>query len=167
MKLDPFYDLDVVLVCGLPASGKSHFSRGYFNRDGRKRVNRKEIRRSLHQMTTFGEAWNEALFDSADEGLVKHVERRILEHLLHSGEKVLIDNTSVTVASRKSYVQIARQMHRSIGVIFLNTPLKTCIQRNSGRDFPVPDVAIVNLSVSQQLPKSDEGFDELLIVGEY
>ena len=167
MKLDPFYDLDVILVCGLPASGKSHFSKAYFNRDGRKRVNRKEIRRSLYQMSTFGGVWNEALFDSTDEGLVKHVERRIVEHLLHTGDKILIDNTSVTVASRKSYLGVARQMRKSSGVIFLHTPLKTCIQRNNERDLPVPDVAIVNLSVAIELPRSDEGFDELLILHDY
>jgi predicted kinase len=166
LKLDPFHDLDVIIVCGLPASGKSHFSREHFNRDGRKRVNRTEIRRSLYEMTNFGEPWNEAYFESTDEGLVKHVERRIVEHLLHEGEKLLIDNTSVTIASRKSYLAIARQMRKSIGVIFLHTPLKTCIQRNGARTFQVPDVAIVNLSVAIELPRSDEGFDELLILGE-
>ena len=167
MTLEPFYELDVVLVCGLPASGKSHFSRRFFNRDNRKRVNRKEIRRNLHQMTEFGQEWKEEFFDNSDEGLVKHVERRILEHLLHSGQRVLVDNTSVSVASRKSYLALARQMRKSIGIVFLNTPLKLCIQRNSQRTQHVPDVIIANLSAAVELPRPEEGFDELLIINEY
>ena len=167
MTLEPFFGLDVVLVCGLPASGKSHFSRRYFDRDGRKRINRKEIRRSLYQMTEFGRKWEEELFDNSDEGLVKHVERRILEQLLHNGNKVLIDNTSVSVSSRKTYLNVARQMHKSIGVIFLNTPLKRCIQRNNERTHHVPDGVIANLSVAIELPRSDEKFDELMIIQEY
>ncbi|TVQ40287.1 MAG: ATP-binding protein [Spirochaetaceae bacterium] len=167
MKLEPFYQLDVVLVCGLPASGKSHFSERFFHRDNRKRVNRKEIRRNLHQMFEFGEQWKEEYFDNSDEGLVKHVERRILEHLLHSGKRVLVDNTSVSVSSRKSYLAIAHQMQKSIGVIFLNTPLKRCIERNNERALHVPDVIIANLSAAAELPRADEGFDERLIINEY
>lgn len=167
MKLEPFYDLDIVLVCGLPASGKSHFSRRYFDRDGRKRVNRKEIRKSLYQMTEFGREWSEEYFDSSDEGLVKHVERRILEHLLHGGRRVLVDNTSVSAASRKSYTNVARQMRRSIGVVFLNTPLQRCLQRNGSRTYQVPAVVLTNLAAAIELPRTDEGFDELLVIHEY
>lgn len=167
MKLQPFYELNIVLVCGLPASGKSHFSRRYFDRDERKRVNRKEIRKSLYRMTQFGREWREEYFDTGDEGLVKHVERRILEHLLHSGERVLVDNTSVSAASRRSYLNLARQMHRTIGVIFLHTPLKRCLERNGERTYQVPEVAISNLAAGIELPRADEGFDELLIIHEY
>jgi len=47
MDLRRFQDVDLVMVCGLPGSGKSHFAKTYFQASGRKRVNRKEIRRLL------------------------------------------------------------------------------------------------------------------------
>lgn len=166
-KLQPFHGLDVVLVCGLPASGKSHFARHYFDRDGRKRVNRKEIRKSLYQMTEFDREWREEYFDSSDEGLVKHVERRVIEHLLHGGSRVLVDNTSVSAASRKSYITVARQMHRTIGVVFLHTPLQRCLQRNANRTYRVPDIVMTNLAAAIELPRPDERFDELLVIHEY
>ena len=79
MDLDRFNSLDIILVCGLPGSGKSHFSRTYYNRNGRRRINRKELRRRLYEMTAFGEEWKEELFNERDELLVHHVERKTLQ----------------------------------------------------------------------------------------
>jgi transcriptional regulator of acetoin/glycerol metabolism len=52
--LERIMSLDIVLVCGLPGSGKSHFSREYFQDSERDRVNRKEIHRMLYEMIHFG-----------------------------------------------------------------------------------------------------------------
>ena len=62
VDLGKLQNLDIVLVCGLPGSGKSHFARTFFLKSGRKRVNRKEIRRHLFEMTSFGQKWTEAEF---------------------------------------------------------------------------------------------------------
>ena len=109
MELDRFQNLEIILVCGLPGSGKSHFARTHFLQSGRKRVNRKEIRRLLFEMTNFGQKWSEKDFAASDEFLVKHVERKIVEHLLQNHQKLLIDNTSVSRESRKGYLSIAHQ----------------------------------------------------------
>jgi predicted kinase len=107
MDIHRFQGFDIVLVCGLPGSGKSHFARTHFLQSGRKRVNRKEIRRLLFEMTTFGQKWSEKEFASNDEFLVKHVERKIIEHLLQAKQKLLIDNTNISTESRKQYLTIA------------------------------------------------------------
>ena len=159
--------LDIILVCGLPGSGKSHFARSYFQNTGRKRINRKEIRRHLHEMLNFGEKWSEENFSDSDEFLVKHVERKTIEHLLQGKHKLLVDNTSVTKSSREAYIHMAERMHCSIGIIFLDAPLKLCIARNRERDDPAPDVAIANLSASLELPTEEEGFRELVILDDY
>jgi predicted kinase len=164
MDLNKFHDLDVVLVCGLPGSGKSHFSGENFRDSGRNRVNRKEIHHLLYEMIHFGGKWSEAKFDALDEFLVKHVERKIIEHLLQNKKKVLIDNTSVSAESRKGYISIAQQMHKSIGVIFLHTPAGTCLERNRTRADPVPERVISNLAAAIDLPRSDEGFREILVL---
>jgi len=115
-------------------------------------------------MTRFGDPWRESYFELHDELLVKHVERRILEHLLHESERVLIDNTSVTVASRTVYVQLARQAKKRVGIIFLNPPVLTCIQQNRKREDPVPEGVISNLFASIELPSRNEGFQEILVI---
>jgi len=167
MDLSRFRDLDVVLICGLPGAGKSHFAAQYFKASGRLRINRKEIRRHLYEMTRFGERWSEDRFDSQDEFLVKHVERKIVEHLLQQEQKLLIDNTSVSVSSRKAYLAAAAAFKRSAGVVFLDTSREKCIQRNRAREEPIPDTVIVNLSLEIEIPEKREGFREVLVVEDY
>lgn len=167
MDLKNFEKLDVVLVCGLPASGKSHFARKFFIDSGRKRVNRKEIRRLLYEMTNFGDKWSEGMFSRIDENLVKHTERRLIEHLMVNNAKILVDNTSVTAASRKIYISTARRFNKSIGVIFLNTPVLRCLERNRGEEDPVPGTVISNLSAALTFPTKDEGFIEVLVIDDY
>jgi predicted kinase len=164
MDLARFESLDVVLVCGLPGSGKSHFCRSQFQASGRLRVNRKEIRRLLYEMLSFGRKWSEADFSSSDEFLVKHVERKIIEHLLQNRKKVLIDNTSVSASSRKSYLAIVQGMRKSIGLIFLDVPARRCLEQNRMREDPVPEMVISNLAAALDLPRPDEGFQQVLVL---
>ena len=163
MDLSRFADLDIVLICGLPGSGKSRFAERFFKDTGRRRVNRKEIRRLLYEMTTFGAPWSEERYSTVDEVLVKHVERKIIEHLLQNRLTVLAENTCITAASRTTYLSIARQMHRTTGVIYLNTPLATCLERNRRRTDPVPEPVIAELAASLDMPDTREGFDQLMI----
>jgi predicted kinase len=165
MDLARFEPLDVLLVCGLPGSGKSYFCRSHFQSSGRLRVNRKEIRRLLYEMFSFGKKWSESDFNSSDEFLVKHVERKIIEHLLQNRKKVLLDNTSVSAASRKSYVAIAQAMHKTIGMIFLDVPARRCLEQNRLRADPVPDMVISNLAAAIDPPRTEEGFQEVLVLG--
>ncbi len=167
MDTSSFLDLDIVVVCGLPGAGKSHFSRAYFKDTDFKRVNRKIIRKALYEMTNFDEQWKNEYFNEKDEYLVKHVERKIIEHYLHKSRKVLIDNTSVTKDSRKNYVRIAREMNKSIGVIFINTSVNTCIERNRKSQDKIPEIVISNLYAKIEIPQKDEGFKRVKKIDNY
>ena len=164
MDLSRFQPLDLVLVCGLPGSGKSHFARTHFQATDRLRVNRKEIRSLLYEMLSFGKTWTEQDFSAGDDFLVKHVERKIIEHLLQNRNKVLIDNTSVSADSRKSYVAIAQALRKSCGVIFLDVPAVRCLQQNRLRADPVPEMVISNLAAGLNRPRPEEGFQEVLVL---
>jgi predicted kinase len=167
MPFEKFQNLDIILVCGLPGSGKSHFAGTHFHQTVRKRVNRKEIRRLLFEMTNFGQKWSEKEFASNDEFLVKHVERKIIEHLLQTKQKLLIDNTNISQESRKQYLAIAHQAGRSIGAIFLDTPVQRCLERNRSREDSVPERVISNLEAEKELPELSEGYREVAIVDSY
>jgi tRNA uridine 5-carbamoylmethylation protein Kti12 len=121
----------------------------------------------MYEMTSFGDKWTESCFDSFDEFLVKHVERKILEHLLQNHEKVLIDNTSISSASRKAYVSSARQMNSSVGIVFLNTPPGVCLERNQQHEDKIPDTIISNLSAEVEVPQKSEGFAEVVVLDSY
>ena len=167
MDLTNFYPLDIVIICGIPGSGKSHFAKTFFKKEDRKRINRKEIRRHIYEMTSFGDKWKEEYFDEEGESLVKHVERKMYEQFLQNMDKVLIDNPSVTKSSRKNYFSLAEQRVKTTGVIFLNTPLMKCMERNKKRDDAVPDKVISTLFSSIELPDKHEGFDEILVISDY
>lgn len=167
MDLDRFDRLDIVLVCGLPGSGKSHFSRSYFNKNDRRRINRKELRRLLYEMTSFGDPWREEYFNEYDEMLVKHVERKMVDHFLQERLPILVDNTSITVESRQYYLGVARQARKTIGAVFLNVPIQKCLARNRSREDQMSEGIIANLYAGLELPSKTEGFNELLILPDY
>ena len=118
-------------------------------------------------MTSFGNKWKEEYFDEEGESLVKHVERKMYEQFLQNMDRVLIDNPSVTKSSRKNYLSLAEQKFKTTGIIFLNTPLMKCMERNQKRDDAVPDKVISTHFSSIELPEKNEGFDDILVIGDY
>ncbi|MBN1525325.1 MAG: ATP-binding protein [Spirochaetales bacterium] len=162
--LSKYNACDVILVCGLPGTGKSVFSRQYFKQSGRKRINQAEIRHLLFEMTNFGDPWKEEFFHEEDEALVNHVERKLYEHLLFSHQKVLVDNPGLTAAQRKVYIETARKINKTIGAIFLDIEIQQCLLRNHNRPDPIPDSVITNLYASMELPSDSEGFEIVHVV---
>ena len=170
MMLEQFRRCDILLICGLPGSGKSFFSRKYFAKSGRKRVSRKEIMQNLYEMLTFNEEWAEDKFSAVDENLVKHLEKKIIEHLFQLGEPLLIDNMSLNSSSREPYVTLAHRSKKTISAIFINTDLATCLKRNKERESAKEVVAeslIPNLFAKIEYPDRKEGFKDVLVIDKF
>lgn len=167
MDLTVFHRLDMVIVCGLPNSGKSHFSTKYFKVTDRDRINRKELRKLLYSMTHFGDKWDGSNINEKFDHVVKHTEKMIIEYYFRENKKILVDNTSVTVQSRNQYVNLAKEHGKSVGVIFINTPVSKCIERNHRNEDNVSDMVISNLYAQIALPDESEGFRELLVLNDY
>ena len=169
MTLEQFRKSDMLLVCGLPGSGKSYFAKKYFAKSGRKRVSRKEIRRSLYEMFTFNDKWSEEKFDLVDENLVKHIEKKTIEQLFQLGEQLLIDNLSISASSREAYVSMAVRNKKTISAIFINTDLATCLKRNRGRapEDIVAESIISNLVAAIEYPDRREGFKDVLVIDKF
>ena len=166
MTLDQLRKSDIILVCGLPGSGKSHFARKYFKKSGRKRINRKEIRKHLYEMLSFNDEWKEEYFCENQELLVKYIEKKIIEHLLFNNEKVLIDNISVSEKSRIDYINMAAKMKKSISAVYVNTDMAICLERNRDREKAdaAPESLIANLSARAVFPEKREGFSEVVVL---
>jgi predicted kinase len=80
---------------------------------------------------------------------------------------MLIDNTHVSRESRKLYVGIAKQAGKSIGAIFLDTAVITCLERNRGREDAIPERLISRLAAEKELPEVSEGFKDVLVLDAY
>ncbi|MCL2026670.1 MAG: AAA family ATPase [Leptospirales bacterium] len=164
VNLSKMHDFDMVLVSGLPSSGKTYIARNMFMDKGRRRISRKEIRRFVYEMTNFGEKWSEQLFNAVNEHFVKHTERKMIEHLLTNGEKVVIVNSSLTSDSRKVYISIAERMRKTLGVIFIEADIRRCLERNRTSKDPIPENIISRLAAQKTLPDNREKFDSIVIL---
>jgi len=164
VDLSKMHDFDIILVGGLPSSGKTYIARNTFMDKGRKRISRKEIRRFVYEMTNFGEKWSEQLFTAVNEHFVKHTERKMIEHLLTNGEKIVIINSSLTSDSRKVYVSIAERMRKTLGIIFIDAGIRGCLERNRSLEDPVPENIISRLAAQKTLPDNREKFDSIVLL---
>lgn len=164
MDLTKIDQLDIVLLCGLYGSGKTEFAVRSFKGKDRSRISRSDIRKSMFEMTSFGEKWEAGKFSEENDVLVKFIEKRIAEHFLHLKKKILVINTFVTKKSRHSWVETARQAKKTVGAIFLNRPLEQCLERNKQGGSLVPQEVVYALSHKIELPDKSEGFDEVLIL---
>lgn len=162
-----FHSFDIVLVAGLYGSGKTQYVNKYFKGQNRIRVSRFEVRKALFEMTNYGKKWHAANFSEEDDILVKHIERKIIEHNIQKKNKVLVINTFISEKSRKRFINLAKDHHKTIGIIFLDIPIETCISQNVDKSDIVPEQVIRFLNQKKVLPSKREGFNEVMILNKF
>lgn len=125
------------ILKGLPASGKSTFARDWVLEDPTKRVivNRDAIRNML------GKYWV-----VERESLVSDIEKEAIFSGLYSGYDVMVDATnfnghilSLLYLYKKEYETIEHE------IIFFDTTLEICIERDRLRENPIGEVVIRNM----------------------
>lgn len=161
-SVDSVRDLDLVLVAGVQGSGKTTLTTQLF-RD-RVRINLDEIRFFYKRMTT-GTEWRNDDWRPAIEPLFRKIEEDCLRFNLQSGQRVVVDNTNISRRSRAHYCSIAKTLGKTVGLLFLDLPLETCLTRNRGRPVKVPEPVLEEFFTVRELPSADEGFDVLRMVG--
>ena len=135
--------MELVILCGLQASGKSTFRRERFpghvvvSKDLLRNNRRKELR-----------------------------QRELIAEALSGGHSVVVDNTNPTIADRAPLIDIGRRFGARIVVFYFETEFVVSVERNasrSGRDR-VPLVGLADTARRLQRPRMEEGFDELWVV---
>lgn len=130
----------LILLIGIPASGKSTFARRY------------------------AEAGWPCL--SLDVLHSRTTELRQYRQLVEKRCNILIDNTNVTISERSRYLAPAKAAgYRTIGYYFQSV-IKDCLARNMLRTGKacVPQVGLIARAKSLELPSYAEEFDELYYV---
>lgn len=115
----------LIILKGLPGSGKSTHSREWVNEDPKKRirVNRDDIRRSL------GPYWV-----PSREKLVTLIEHDIVYEALENGYSVISDNTNLKSNNPySSFANINNYPDLTIITKFIDTPVEECIKRDLQR----------------------------------
>ena len=129
----------IVIMIGIPASGKSTFCKKYLP---------DLIRINLDTLKT------------------RNKENKMLESCLTEKLSFVVDNTNPTKNDRARYIPLAKAAgYRVIGC-FMESRISPCIARNELRrgKEQVPTSAILNISNKLEMPSKSEGFDELYFV---
>ncbi|MFZ7944749.1 AAA family ATPase [Neobacillus sp. 19] len=137
--------MKLAIMCGMPLSGKSTYSKILQNQ-GWVRVSLDEIRLALHGQTYKAEA----------EPIVWDHAELMVRSLLRSGHDVLVDTTNRTRERRKRWIRVAKEFGLTLEIFYVDTDYETCKQRNKVlRRLSEHDLKQIYKEF--QKPTSDEG----------
>ena len=133
---------EIIMMVGLPASGKSTFVKKYF-----------------------GE------YTYINQDILKTKKKCIDNTIkaLKNNDNVIIDNTNVDIQTRKEYIELAKQYNYFIRCFVIDVDINLAkhlnkvryrLTRNSNKN--IPDIAYNVLSKKYKSPSMDEGFTEVI-----
>lgn len=132
--------MEMVIFCGIQATGKSEFYRQNFYKT--------HIRLNLDMLKT------------------RHREQILLEACLRAKQPVVIDNTNPTKQDRARYITAAQCAGFSVSGYYFQSRVTDAIARNAERlgneQVPVPGILATHKKL--ELPAQDEGFLRLYYV---
>ncbi|MCA5013709.1 MULTISPECIES: ATP-binding protein [unclassified Enterococcus] len=134
--------MEVILLMGLQASGKSTFYKRYFS-DSHLRLN-------LDMLHT------------------RNKEKQLLSTCLEISQSVVIDNTNPTKLDRQRYFQLAGRADVTFIGYYFQSKLAECLKRNQQRtgQAHLPEIALKATAAKLELPDFDEGFSQLYYVAQ-
>lgn len=136
--------MELVIMIGLQASGKTTFAR-----------------------SRFGETYRYVSKDLLkNNSKPARRQRQMIEEALQQGLSVVVDNTNPTVEERKELIDLGRLYHAEIIGYFFEVQVKQCLERNRPREGKarVPDIAIFATLKKLTRPSYAEGFTKLFYV---
>ena len=136
--------MDMVLLIGLQASGKSTFC--------------------LERFSATHEVISKDRFPNARNAQARQM--RMVQEALAAGRSMVIDNTNATREARRLLIEAARSRQARVVGYYFESKVKECIERNRSREgrSRVPDVALYSTIKVLEPPSYPEGFDELFHV---
>ena len=143
--------IECFLLVGLPASGKSTFSKRLAASKNAVIISTDSIRKILYK-------------DESKQGNWKEIERVLHESIFNSiskGQSVIIDATHTVKEHRKILINLSNQINWTC--YFLKTDKQTCIKRNLERSRTVPKHVIESMANQLELtpPTRAEGFRKI------
>lgn len=96
----------------------------------------------------------------------RNKEQLAIQKCIEAAQDFVIDNTNSTKDDRQRYIPMLRAAGYHIVGYFFQSKVRDCIRRNEQRcgKARVPNAAIAATSNKLQIPKKDEGFDELYFI---
>jgi len=139
----------LIVMCGLPASGKSTYSEWLATNANFFRVCPDLIRKELYGDENV----------QGDGKKVFSIAHYQMATIGNGGGNVVFDATNIDRKTRKDLVKKMRPHFDIIICKWFSTPLLTCKLRNAKRERQVPEEVLDRMWERFRAPMSDEGFD--------
>ena len=139
----------LIVLCGLPGSGKSTYANYLTECSPFECVSTDQIRKELYG--------NESIQDNPQK--VFDIAFKQLYMMGLNGMNAIFDATNITSRARRRVVQECRNYYDLIICKYIDTPLDVCLHRNSQRERVVPKEVILRMYNNFTMPSREEGFD--------
>ena len=141
--------MKLIMMRGLPASGKSTKASEIVEQGGWVRLNRDLLRTMLHNDK----------FTGRNEGLTVDAEKYLAHEFLKDGTNVVVDDCNLGESHRDMWSNIAKMAEAKFEVIDMATPVSTCRFRDMERQKKVGADVITNMALRYGLhPKPAKGY---------
>lgn len=138
----------LIVLKGLPASGKSTKAKEICAQGDWVRINRDLLREMLH----FGK-WS-----GRNEDLVVDTEKRIAYLAIADGKSVVVDDCNLNPRNEDMWREVAKDI-ATFEILKIDTPVDECVKRDAEREKSVGRDVIVNMALQYELfPKPEKGF---------
>lgn len=117
----------VLIMRGLPASGKTTYAKELVKKEGYKRVNKDDIREMV----------DSSIYSHDNERLVCEIRNAIIDLCLLDGKNVVVDDTNFNAKHIKDIRDIAKLHEAPVEIKTIDTPIEECITRDMLREKSV------------------------------
>ncbi len=132
--------MEMIIFIGIQASGKTTFYKKYFFDT--------HIRISLDLLNT------------------KNKQDKFLKTCFETNSKMVIDNTNPEKITRQHFIDLAKKHKYKVIGYYFSSEIEKALERNNKREGKkkIPEIGIKGTHKKLELPKIEEGFDELYFV---
>ena len=149
--------MNKIIFCkGLPASGKTTWSKQYCKDNNNfVRLNKDDLREELQYLNS-SNSWDNTFSD-----LVLNTQRLRGYSLLKEGKSIIIDDTNFSNIHWEYWSNIAKEMNISIEIKYFDTPVDECVDRDKHREKSIGESVIRDMYkkyVKHNISKKDTRF---------
>ena len=142
-----------IMLCGLPASGKSTEAKKLSKLYEAVIISSDELRIEL---------FNDVNFQKDNNKVFSELNKRVKSNL-KQGRSVIIDSTNISYKRRKAFLQELTNFFCEKICVVMATPYEECLRRNVERERQVPEHVLKKMYMNFSMPWYYEGWDNIEI----